>query len=129
LEQAKREVGPYNPYTPLETPEERHPLDFFLSQWIALESELARLYSATGVRLRPGQISGPAALNALTLQGVFTSEELEQLQLIRHLRNEVVHTNQRPKPQELIDAGRVLESLLERIRSPQPEPLLAESRA
>lgn len=118
-EQARREVGSRNPYGSAEDQSEQHAyeltLGFFLSKWITFE---------TAIRAMTEKILGdyktplPQLFSKLQL---FPDEDIRVVDYIRKLRNELVHGRKAPEAQYIVEAGKLLDDLVAKLRERLPE--------
>jgi len=119
-EQARKDVGPRNPYSSPESQAvakgQAHALGNFLSKWIALETELRKEEESVGERSRPFSNS---VWYWMRHRNIFTGNTLKQIEYIRQLRNQAVHGIDPPSEATLNDAGNLLEQILSELRSPE----------
>lgn len=108
--QARREVGPRNPYASAEDSDlarsRGQALGAFMMQWIVLENVLRRIVGQTQDSER--QLVFPTSK---LLQKVhwLSDEERREINYLRQLRNQVVHGIDAPNEAQLLDAARSVE--------------------
>jgi ppGpp synthetase/RelA/SpoT-type nucleotidyltranferase len=91
----------------------------FVSQWVLLESYLQEIGDPDGTT----QPSFAGQLRTLLEQGVLSPEQFMDLNLLRDLRNRVVHgKSQDISPERLRDAARQVREMLARISASRERP-------
>lgn len=118
-EQARREVGSRNPYGSTEDQAEQHTyewaLGFFLSKWIAFETAIRSMAERV---LDNYKAPLPQLLYKLEL---FSGKDMQVVDYIRRLRNDLVHGFRVPDDQYILEAGKLLDELLAKLRDRLPE--------
>ncbi len=108
-DQARREVGPRNPYSSADEPREDYTraLGFFMTRWIKLETKIRTILQ------RDQKTEGRYVSITATLKNFVPPEWLGEIDYIRRLRNEVVHGMDIPNPEQLTAAGQFIDKILE----------------
>ena len=117
-DQARREVGPRNPYSSADEPREDYTqaLGFFMARWIKLETTIRTILQRDR---EPKRAYMPTAA---VFRNLVPQEWLEEIDSIRHLRNRVVHDGTDiPNPERLLKAGHFIDDILEEIDQKKTE--------
>jgi hypothetical protein len=116
--QARKEVGSRNPYSSTDervSPEYEKALGFFLARWIELEDRLRQSMPVISPIKSSHSASNPMRL--ISSSPVVPETLRKELDIIRRLRNDVVHGMRSPEPDLLMDAGNRIAGVIDEIEA------------
>ena len=117
-EQARKDVGSRNPYASEDDRSDEsylHTIGFFLSKWIAFELAVRSI-----AKEKLGVDRAPFFSILQQLQ-LISPNDLQSVEYVRQLRNDLVHGIRTPQKEYVVEAGYLIERMLNNVKDAIPE--------